>query len=654
MKIIEFHSTKCRHCYKCVRNCEVKAIMIRNERAEIIGSHCILCGRCLQVCPQSAKTLASELGAVQDMIASGERVVATLAPSYMGVLKFRTAGQVCAALRRLGFAAVCETGEGAAAVTEEYVRLIREGKMENIITTCCPSVNELIELYHPTLAKFLAPVVSPMIASGMMIKKRMGEDVKVVFIGPCIAKKKEARDPRCAGWVDAVVSFDDIKGWLEEEGVSALDCEDIPFDTADPKINRLYPVTGGILKSVRVSLAEEERGDGTEGEFSGRRETGDGQDALLPVDSYRKFYVHGAKDCIDLCRDMEAGGVKGCFIEMNMCSDGCIKGPLVRDDDVYKYKVKLDMGEVVPREAVPRGLLREMMSGLSFRRSFGGRALEDPLPTEEQIREILGRIGKLSPEDELNCGACGYPTCRDKAVAVFQGKAELDMCIPYIHQQAESLAGTVMAESPNAIIVVDRSMQVMEYSGQSEAYFGVPRGQAMGRPLSEVIGTEDCARVFASGEDIHGLKLSYPRYGLTTLQNIVYMPKQDLVLLTITDITRQEEKAGEEYRSRLHNMELAQNVIREQMITAQKIARLLGETTARTKTTMTALCDSIRAEGDLAEAEKIGGGAPETREPESPATTAGGIPVKGPRKQESGSYRIVETYRKPKEQPEKR
>ena len=183
MRIIEFNSTKCKHCYKCVRNCTVKAIAIRNERAEIIGSHCILCGRCLQVCPQSAKTLSSELGEVKAMIAAGQKVVLTLAPSYVGLLKYRTIGQVRNAMMRLGFADVAETSEGAAVVTREYVRLIREGKMENIITTCCPSVNNLIEMYHPSLVKYLAPVVSPMIASGMLIKRRM-PGVKVVFAGP--------------------------------------------------------------------------------------------------------------------------------------------------------------------------------------------------------------------------------------------------------------------------------------------------------------------------------------------------------------------------------------------------------------------------------------------------------------------------------------
>ena len=593
MRIIEFNSTKCKHCYKCVRNCTVKAIAIRNERAEIIGSHCILCGRCLQVCPQSAKTLSSELGEVKAMIAAGQKVVLTLAPSYVGLLKYRTIGQVRNAMMRLGFADVAETSEGAAVVTREYVRLIREGKMENIITTCCPSVNNLIEMYHPSLVKYLAPVVSPMIASGMLIKRRM-PGVKVVFAGPCIAKKREARDPRHAGYIDAVLTFEDLESWLAEKHIDIGTCDDTPF-TMDPSINRLYPVTGGVLKSVRATLFSETRNHPEEQAKSG---VWDAQRPDGTWSHYRKFYVHGAQDCIDLCHDMEAGGVSGCFIEMNMCADGCIKGPAVDDRDVYKYKIKLDMSEAIPKQAASEETVRRLMEGLDFAKTFEDRSLHDPVPTEEQIREILAKIGKFRPEDELNCGACGYRSCRDKAIAVFQGKAELDMCIPYMHQKAESMANMILQESPNAVIMVSRDLQILEYSDIGEKFFGVSRADALTKKLGDLFDPSGVQRVFETGVGVHGCKVAYPAYGLITLQNIVYIPKQDCVLMTITDITGQEKKAREEYENRLHYMNMAGKVIREQMITAQKIASLLGETTAETKTTLTRLCDSIRAEGD--------------------------------------------------------
>ena len=195
MNIIDFKGAKCKHCYKCVRYCDVKAIMIKNERAEIIPEKCVLCGHCLQVCPQSAKTLVSDLDKVQYMIHRGETVIASIAPSYMGLLNYNSLGQVNAALRKLGFADVRETSEGAAFVTAEYNRLLEEGQMENIITTCCPSINDLIEIYYPSLVPYMAPVVSPMVAHGMILRKEYGPDARIVFIGPCIAKKKRRPIP---------------------------------------------------------------------------------------------------------------------------------------------------------------------------------------------------------------------------------------------------------------------------------------------------------------------------------------------------------------------------------------------------------------------------------------------------------------------------
>ena len=254
MEIIDFKATKCKHCYKCVRYCGVKAIQVKDERAVIMPDKCILCGHCLKICPQSAKTLKSDLNMVRGFLREGMRVVVSIAPSYMGLLKYKTIGQVRGALLRLGFEDVRETSEGAAFVTAEYTKLLAEHKMENIITTCCPSANDLVEIYYPQLIPCLAPVVSPMIAHGKLLKEELGCDVKVVFLGPCIAKKKEAMDLRHEGYIDAVLNFNDINKWLEEEDIVIGDCEDRPFTAFDPKVNRLYPVTNGVVNSVKIEM----------------------------------------------------------------------------------------------------------------------------------------------------------------------------------------------------------------------------------------------------------------------------------------------------------------------------------------------------------------------------------------------------------------
>ena len=544
----------------------------------IMEDHCVLCGRCLAVCPQEAKTLSSELPQVRAMIQRGEKVVAQLAPSYVGLLEFREIGQLRPALRKLGFADVFETAEGAAAVTAEYLQLIEEARMDNIITTCCPVINDVIEMYFPSLVPLLAPVVSPMIASGRMIKQALGSDTRVVFIGPCIAKRKEARDPRHADAVDAVISFEELGGWLKEKEIRIDACENEPFPF-DPTVNRLYPVTGGVLASVRAGLpAESDR------------------------HHYRQFAVHGLSNCIELCRDMEAGSVHRCVIEMNSCENGCIKGPAVTRKGVYPYKIKLDMEDTIRPVSVARDTVRRRTEGICLSKQFEDRSLDDPLPSEDEIREILAKTGKHCAEDELNCGACGYASCREKAIAVFQGKAELEMCIPYLTSRAESMANLILNESPNAVIIADASQQILEYASVGERFFGVSREHALKRRLSELIDPGDYEAVQRSHHNIYGKKVYYPQYDRWTLQNIVYIPRQDSTLMTFIDITAQEKQRLQEQKTRNETIELAHNVIRNQMFTAQKIASLLGETTAETKMTLTRLTRAIRNEQVPAEA----------------------------------------------------
>lgn len=571
MAIIDFKATKCRHCYKCVRYCEVKAIMVKDGRAEIMPDNCVLCGHCLQICPQSAKTLVSDLRKVQEMIEDGERVVVSIAPSYMGLLKYHTIGQVRSALLQLGFEDVRETSEGAALVTVEYAKLLEEGKMENIITTCCPSVNELIEKYYPELVPQMAPVVSPMIAHGMMLKKELGDDVKVVFLGPCIAKKKEAQDPRHNSYIDAVLNFNDINRWLQDEEIEITECEDQPFVHMDPKVNRLYPVTNGVVNSV---LATQEK-----------------------KDNYRKFYVHGESNCIDLCKGLVRGEISGCFIEMNMCAGGCIKGPTVNDQSISRFKVKLDMEEQISREPVEDQVTAPKLEEISLHKLFMDRRPKDPIPTQEEIRSILAMTGKNHPEDELNCGACGYPTCREKAIAVFQKKAELNMCIPFMYDKSESFASLVMDTSPNIVLIVDEDMKILEYSNAGEKYFGKSRAEALQMYLYEFIDPTDFQWVFDTRQNIHGKKVNYPEYKLDTLQNIVYIEKEHVVLATFIDITKEEEQARQDYMKKLDTIDLAQKVIHKQMMVAQEIAGLLGETTADTKTTLMTLCKSLLEDG---------------------------------------------------------
>ena len=565
MKVIDFQDANCRHCYKCVRNCSVKAISVRNEQAHIIREACIHCGHCLEVCPQNAKTFASDMERVKGYLRQGMRTIISLAPSYLGVLEYERPGQVVDALQKLGFFEVRETAEGAALVTHEYQKLLREGTMENLITTCCPSVNDLIEKYYPTLTKYMTPVVSPMIAHGRLIKKIYGEDVKVVFLGPCIAKKEEAvGDERVFGAIDAILTFEELGGWLNAEGITISECEEKPFGNPDPKINRIYPVGGGIVKSVMEQNVME--------------------------DTYHKLYVDGLDDCMELFESMERDELSHCFIEANVCDGGCIKGPASDcwQNSFVKARVQIEtqVEHAAASEEIPYG-------EIPMQKTFFDRSQHEQLPTEEELTALLQAIGKYKKEDELNCGACGYSTCRAKATAVFQGKAELGMCLPYAIAQAESMSNIVLDVTPNLIFVIDDEMRIRECNRMAQQYLGVSREEALERYIFEFIETEDIEQVLRTKQSIMNKKIDLPQIHLKAEEKIVYISNLTSVLVIYQDITKEEQAKEKRYHLKMETIEAAQKVIDKQMMVAQEIAGLLGETTAETKVTLTKLRDSI-------------------------------------------------------------
>ena len=569
MKVIDFKDAKCRHCYKCVRHCAVKAIAVRDEQARIMVDHCINCGRCLEVCPQNAKTFASDLDRVKGYLRQGCPTVISIAPSYAGVLDFDTPGQVVDALERLGFAEVRETAEGAALVTNEYKKLVREAKMPNIITTCCPSVNDLIEKYYPDCAEMMAPVVSPMVAHGRYIKKMYGPDVKVVFLGPCIAKKQEAAgDERVAGAIDGILTFEELAVWLKEAGIDIRTCTDKPMGNPDPKINRLYPVSGGVIQSV---ITEEE------------------------ADEYHKVFVDGLENCMEMLECLRKGELDHCFIEANVCEGGCAKGPASAHWNTSYVKTKVKIENAVSYKAA-----RDLpdMSPEEMTKKFGSRRLSDPVPSEEQITRILRSTGKYSPADELNCGACGYSTCREKAVAVFQGKAELSMCMPYALTKAESMSNVVLDATPNMIFVVGNDLKILDCNRKGQELLGAGHDEAVQRYIFEFIETGDIEEALLNRKSVLNKKVKLEKGRITAEESIVYIENLDAVLVMFRDVTREEKIREQHYNLKVETVEMARKVIEKQMMVAQEIAGLLGETTAETKVTLTKLRDSILNEED--------------------------------------------------------
>ena len=524
----------------------------------------MFCGHCTEICPQNAKTFDSDVNYVKKMIQRGDNVVVSLDPSYKGILRYNEDGQVVNALLQLGFSQVRETAEGAALVTEEYRKLVEEGKMENIISTACPVTAYMVEKHYPELVPYLAPVVSPMIAHGKLIKKYLGKDTKVVFIGPCLAKKAEAEiDPRNKGAIDAVIEFAELEEWLEEVGIDLHDCEESPFANPDPMVNQLYAVNRGILRSIQA--------------YGG-------------LGRYLDISVYGRQNCKDLLHSMTKGYLKNTFIELNACDGVCVNGPGVNTKRGFRFKARMDIetSAVYKKPELPYSLEEK-----DLRTTFEPRPANEKMPSEQEIQEIMKTIGRRNSKMEFNCGACGYETCREKAIAIYQGKEEAEMCQLRTYEVVRSKANVVMEGTPSIIMIYDDALRIREYNIRAEEYFKVPRHEALQMYLFDFVDTTLFERVIKTKERVMRHKLYWPQYNMVVLVTIVPIENSDTYLVIAENVTEDEKKQDVILNRKLIVVETAQAVIDKQMKTAQEIAGLLGETTAETKAILTKLRDSI-------------------------------------------------------------
>lgn len=571
MAAIGFKVAKCRDCYKCVRTCPVKAIHIKDEHVRYDARDCILCGQCLEACPQDAIVYVSDLNKVKRFLLNGEKTVVSLDPSYLGLWGEAGPGKLRTALKRFGFDHVRETAEAATYITKMYEKLIQEGEMVNIITSSCASVNELVERYYPDMIPQMAPVVSPMTAHGMMLKEEYGPDVRVVYIGSCSARGKEAHRERCRGkYVDAILDFQELPRLFEPAGIVVEECEEAPLEGPDPKVSGLYCKTGGIITSIQL-----DEGFG----------------------KYDRLYVDGLISVREMFKCIRKGEIKNCFIEISACQGGCINGPLTGRKRSDRFKARIYSNQKIVREFPEYD--EERVDSMDLHREFRRTTKKLYMPSEEEIQEALRKDGKGSLEKQLNCGACGYKTCRDKAIALCRNPEQLNLCIPYKYQRASSIADAILGASPNLIITVDEHIDIIQFNNAAERWFKLPADKAIGMNLSRLFDSSYFKQVLREKKSIVNKKIEYEQYGLITIQNIIYIEEMNSVLGIIRNVTKEERMRRQHDRMRFDAMEIAQKVIDKQMMVAQEIAGLLGETTAETKVTLTKMRDSIFYDGEI-------------------------------------------------------
>ena len=547
IRLVDSH---CHNCLRCVRVCPTNAMTYLHNEPRIEANECILCGRCYAACPHDAKSQKSEFKQVLSWLNAGEEVILTAAPSFAVI--WENIGILRQMLIRRGFKDVKETAEGAAMVSRAY-------KMKNIITTCCPAVNTLIEKEFPDLIDQMAPVVSPLIAHGRMIRQNH-PDAKIVFLSPCIAKYKEIRDVRFAGAVDACISMEEVLNWIRND---LKEEETEEWNDFEGSISRVYPVAGGVI----ATLPENEYYD------------------YLPVDG-----IGRVKTMLEAIR---AGELEGCLLEVNSCRGACLEGPLLSHYSHSEFSAHRRIRKAVNKKPkVTEGPLP-----VDMKAEWKADTVPHPVHTEEEIRRQMIAMGKTSPMKIHDCGGCGYETCRLKAIAVLDGKADPKICLPEALERAQSLADVVLDHTPNGIVVTDESLTVRDMNRSARKMLDLEMVNPVGMPLEGILPSSDLHDLIRNtGRKASYFHCYYDMYDKLFEHAIVNIKSQGLKVIILMDRTRETLQEVAMAEARAKTMEVTQKVINEQMRTVQEIAHMLGETTASSKVALLNLQKVVNGE----------------------------------------------------------
>ncbi len=556
---LQLKTSDCRNCYKCIRHCPVKSIKFSGNQAHILPNECILCGTCYVVCPQNAKQIKNDVDTVKSAIADGKKVIASLAPSFaanygVGITAMTNA------LKKLGFYSAEETSIGAEIVKTQYERLLKDGDGSVLISSCCHTVNTLIQKYYPDQLPKLAHVLSPMQAHCKRIKENV-PDAYTVFIGPCISKKEEADKYR--GMTDTVLTYSEMSDWFKEAGVTVEDCPD------EDEHNRsaLFPTTGGIIRSMDRELRES-----------------------LP---YSFVTVDGVENCMKALEDIRNGEITNCFVEMSACAGSCIGGPVMEKQKPEPVKNYL----AIDRYAGKKDTLEDIPAIETVKKEFEVDTGYKDYPTEAQIKEILAKMGKTAPEHELNCGSCGYNTCREKAVAVYQGKADFTMCLPYLKEKAESFSDNIINNTPNGILVLNEDFEVQLINKAACSMMNIKnQSDVLGCPVIRILNPTEYMNVLDNNRNVYEKKTYLAEYQLYVEETIIYDRNYHIIMSIMRDITEDENRRVKKENTNMQAVEITDKVIDKQMRVVQEIASLLGETTAETKVALTKLKETLADE----------------------------------------------------------
>ena len=525
--ILQFKKVSCKNCYKCVRNCPVKAIRVHDHQARIIESQCIYCEKCILVCPQDAKEEQNMIPAICNAMENKTQVIASLHPAYLARFGVTGINGIREAMKKLGFADAADAAEGASLMISQYRALFAEQKEPGImISSACPVI--------------------------------------VQHVSPCISAMSELRDS--GNEVDYVITLEELAQWMKKEGISITEKE--PEQIA--------------YRSREIAIA-----DGL-------------TDLLGAVKGIRRLSVSGMEQCREVLEELHPEDFENCFLEMYACSGGCVAGPS------FQMKKGHYLADVlaVKNAAFGKDFHREQgdyeLPGFELRKNFGYcSAQEQEEISEEEIRDALAEMGKFSPKDELNCGACGYNTCREKAIAIIQNKAEVAMCIPYMRAKQESYSNKVFNAMPGLLVTVDYNLKIIQMNEAASKLFNMPKKRRLiGKPVSEIMDDYSLASILAFERNLMQDEI-YLEDQKCYLDRVMTNDKENKMILCIMkDITKERKHKNQIHNAQIEAARMADKLVEEQLKIVQQIAGLLGETAADTKVAVEKLKNTILLESE--------------------------------------------------------
>ncbi|MBQ8459416.1 4Fe-4S dicluster domain-containing protein [bacterium] len=552
-------TNECKDCYKCVRHCPVKAIKIENDHASVIPDKCISCGNCVKVCPTNAKCVRGDLEKVKNLLIAQKDVYVSLAPSWRAVFE-NSAKKMIAILKRLGFKEVSETALGAQEVSIHDAEVLNNMEKGLLISSACPVIVDYIRTYKPEFTKYITPIGSPAKTHAKMLKDKYGSNISVVFIGPCIGKKNEADEND--GLIDVSITFEELKIWVADEigDISSIKKEnDFEFVPQSAYEGTLYPINGGMNETIKkigiknnVQLME-----------------------ICTIPAFEKALENLNPEKLEV----------PVFVEALACESGCITGPCIASNKASISSISDVMFKVKSRDNIPT------KAETVVECTYSPKEIQTNKYSIEEIQQTLKKIGKHTEEDELNCGGCGYSSCRELAVALLDGVAETSMCVSYMRKIAMRKAAAMLRCMPAAIVMVDNNMNILEandsfmkmFTGDMYEIFKARPDGLTGAAIDRIVEFSDIFRtILKTGKDLH--KEHYSVKDRLFDINAFTIEPNEIVGAIITDVTQTET-------NREKISEKAKEVISKNISIVQEIACLLGEHMVETETLLNSIAN---------------------------------------------------------------